>query len=211
MSKTPRKDASDAGAPEVDTLEDEEFLTRWSRRKALSREGVELPEPVDEPADDSESPSADSASRIEDDRLVPAEREDAQAVEAPAAAPELPSIESLGEDSDYSAFMNAEVPADLQRKALRKLFQSPKFNVRDGLDDYDLDFSSPEPLGDIVTAEMRRRLRVELERLAGLGDDESVVEGGDQDAAPAPAKIAESEEQEPSADSEPDDDQPATA
>lgn len=206
MSKTPRKEAS----PEVDTLEHEAFLTRWSRRKAMSREGIELPEPVDEPADDSELPD-DAVSRNEDDQPGPAEPGDAQAAEAPTAVPELPPIESLGEDSDYSAFMASDVPADLQRNALRKLFQSPKFNVRDGLNDYDLDYSSPEPLGDIVTAEMRRRLRIELERLAGLDDDESPVEDSDRDTAPAPAKVAESEEQEPSADSEPDDDQPATA
>jgi hypothetical protein len=202
MSKTPPKDASNPGAPEVDALEHEEFLTRWSRRKALSREGVELPEPVDELAGDSES---------EDARPDPAESQDGQGAEAPTAAPELPSIESLGEDSDYGAFLASDVPADLQRKALRKLFQSPKFNVRDGLDDYDLDFTSPEPLGDIVTAEMRHRLRVELERFAGLDDAENDAEDREQDAAPATEKIAESEEQEQSGDSEPDDDQPATA
>jgi len=206
MSRTPRKDASDTGDPEIDTLEHEEFLTRWSRRKALSREGVELPEPVDEVAGDSESPPGDSGSENED-----ALQEDGQGPEAPAAAPELPPIESLGEDSDYGAFLASDVPADLQRKALRKLFQSPKFNVRDGLDDYDLDFSSPEPLGDIVPAEMRHRLRAELERLAGLDDDESAIKDGDPDTTPAPAKVSESEEQEQSADSEPDDDQPATA
>ena len=202
MSKAPPKEASDTGAPEVDTLEHEAFLTRWSRRKALSREGVELPEPDDEPDNDSESLPADGAGRNEVERQDPAE---------PAAAPELPPIESLGEESDYSAFLASDVPADLRRKALRKLFQSPKFNVRDGLDDYDLDYTSPEPLGDIVTAEMRHRLRIELERLAGLDDDEGAVEEGDEDAASAPAKVAESKEQEQSADSEPDDDQPATA
>ena len=207
MSKTPPKEAS----PEVDTLEDEAFLTRWSRRKAMSREGVELPEPVDNLADDSKSPPGDSVSRKEDVEPASAEQGDSQGAEAPTAVPELPPIESLGEDSDYSAFMAADVPADLQRDALRKLFQSPKFNVRDGLNDYDLDYSSPEPLGNIVTAEMRRRLRVELERLARLNDDESPVEDGDRDTAPAPAEVAEREEQEPSADSEPDDDQPATA
>jgi hypothetical protein len=206
MSKTPRKDAS----PEVDTLEHEAFLTRWSKRKAMSRQGIELPEPVDEPADDSEPPD-DSVSRNEYDQPDPAEPGDAQHAEAPTAVPELPPIESLGEDSDYSAFMAADVPADLQRNALRKLFQSPKFNVRDGLNDYDLDYSSPEPLGDIVTAEMRRRLRIELERLAGLHDEEDAGKDVVQDATAAPAKIAESDEQEPSAESEPDDDQPATA
>ncbi len=209
MSKTPRNDASDAGPPEADPLEHEEFLTRWSRRKALAREGVELPEPVDEFVADSESPPADSVGRNDDDRQDPATRENRRGVEAPTAAPDLPPIESLGEDSDYSAFLNSDVPAELQRKALRKLFQSPKFNVRDGLDDYDLDFSSPEPLGDIVTAEMRHRLSVELERLAGLDDDESAIKDGDQDAAPS--HVAENESQEQTADSEPDDDQPASA
>ena len=211
MSKTPREDASETGAPEVDTLESEAFLTRWSKRKALSREGVELPEPVDEVAGDSESPAGDSLSGNESEPQAPVEGEDRQDVETPTAAPVLPPIESLGEESDYSAFLASDVPTDLRRKALRKLFQSPKFNVRDGLDDYDLDYTSPEPLGDIVTAEMRHRLRIELERLAGLDDDESAVEEGDQDAGAAPAKVAESKEQEQPADSEPDDDQPATA
>jgi hypothetical protein len=211
MSKTPRKDAPDTGAPEADTLEHEEFLTRWSRRKTLSREGVELPEPVDEVAGDGESLLGDLEGRNEDARPGPAEQGDGQ--DAETTAPPLPPIESLGEDSDYGAFLASNVPADLHRKALRKLFQSPKFNVRDGLDDYDLDFSSPEPLGDIVTAEMRHRLRAELERLVGLDDDESVDKDGGQEAAPAPAKVAEREEQEQeqSADSEPGDDQPATA
>jgi len=199
MSKTPRNDVADAGASEADALEHEEFLTRWSRRKSLAREGVELPEPVDEVAGDSEPPPGGAGRGNEDNPPIA----------APELPPELPPIESLGEDSDYSAFLASDVPADLQRKALRKLFQSPKFNVRDGLDDYDLDFSSPEPLGDIVTAEMRHRLRAELERLAGLDDDEGA--GGEVDQDGAPAKLAENEEQEHAADSEPGDDEPATA
>ncbi|MEJ2272961.1 MAG: DUF3306 domain-containing protein [Woeseiaceae bacterium] len=203
MSKPGGKDISDAGAPEVDTLEHEEFLTRWSKRKALAREGADLPEPDDDPVGDSIAGDADDAPR----ENAAGQDDTGQGAAAPATL-DLPPIESLGEDSDYAAFLAAEVPADVQRKALRKLFQSPKFNVRDGLDDYDLDFSSPEPLGDIVTAEMRRRLRQELERLAGLDGDE----GSPQDAAPtADAQVAGSEEQEQSADSEPDDDQPATA
>ena len=87
-------------------------------------------------------------------------------------APELPPLESLDEDSDYSAFLGDGVPADVKQQALRKLFHSPKFNIRDGLDDYDWDFSNPEPLGDIITAEMRYRVQRELERLAGLDADE---------------------------------------
>lgn len=199
MSKPHDKDGADGSVPETDTLEHEEFLTRWSRRKALAREGAELPEPGEDAARDNSAQA--------DDVEAAAEHPEREA-DAPAPAPVLPPIESLDEDSDYAAFLAAEVPVDLQRKALRKLFQSPKFNVRDGLDDYDLDFSSPEPLGDIVTAEMRHRLRQELERLAGLGDDEDGPQAADQAAV---AEAAGSEEQEQPADNEPEDDEPATA
>jgi hypothetical protein len=111
------------------------------------------------------------------------------------AAPELPPLESLDENSDYSAFLDSRVDTDTQREALRKLFRSPKFNVTDGLDDYDLDYTNPEPLGNIVTAEMRHRIQLELEKLAGL-DDESedpveTVAAVDSDAQDEPAEEAD--------------------
>ena len=138
----------------------EDFLSRWSQRKAMAREGVELPDDpeVAEVAEGPEPPPAET-----DDSSPPAN----EASTDDAAEPlELPPLESLDENSDYSAFLSKDVAPDLRQKALRQLFQSPKFNVRDGLDDYDLDFSKPEPLGDIVTAEMRYRIKAELERLA---------------------------------------------
>jgi hypothetical protein len=155
-----------------DQLTDDEgegFLSRWSQRKAMARDGVELP---DEPELPEQPPVVDAAGV--DNPPVEAETGEA---EAPT---ELPTLESLDENSDYSAFLDKDVPPDLRQKALRKLFQSPKFNVRDGLDDYDWDFSNPEPLGDIVTAEMRYRIKAELERLArreldGDASDETAV------------------------------------
>ena len=154
-----------------DAGEREGFLTRWSQRKAMAREGVDLPEPEATPA----HTSADDGPEIESDADssdVPA----AHPEDAPDEVLELPPIESLDDDSDYSPFLAAGVAPDKQREALRRLFHSPKFNVRDGLDDYDLDFTNPEPLGDIVTAEMRRRMQMELERLAGLDDEDEVAE-----------------------------------
>lgn len=152
---------------EPPTEDDEGFLSRWSRRKALSRDGIEPPEPG--PADDREpgaSPGIDTP---------PVESAEERPDDAP---PELPPLESLGEDSDYSAFLDARVSNDVRQQALRKLFRSPKFNIRDGLDDYDLDYTNPEPLGNLITAEMRHRIRVELERLAR-----------DEDSADAPDEV----------------------
>ena len=152
MNKNRDERPVSGGAGEVGTADEDGFLSRWSQRKALAREGVESPPdnvPVSDPVDDAPATELDEeASAAADD-----------------APPELPPLESLGEDSDYSAFLNSKVSKDVQRQALRKLFHSPKFNVRDGLDDYDLDFSNPEPLGNVITAEMRHRIRVELERL----------------------------------------------
>ena len=41
---------------------------------------------------------------------------------------------------------------------------SAVFNVRDGLDDYDEDFTSFEALGDIVTSDMKHQAEMEAER-----------------------------------------------
>lgn len=180
--------------------EQEDFLARWSRRKALSRKGEELPEPP-----------ADADEQAQD--ALQAEQEAAPVVEAPAPEqvadpsgdeiPELPPLETLDENSDYSAFLGKGVPPDLKQKALKKLFHSPKFNIRDGLDDYDWDFTNPEPLGDIITAEMRYRVQRELERLAGLDEDEENPEDSPAVAAVDTAEHdAANDEVDPEADDE---------
>lgn len=178
MSEDTRKNANADTA--TDTAEpNEPFLTRWSRRKALAREGIEPAEPEPETA-----PAA--AAGLE--ATPPAEPEasagaetgtDAGTESGAEGAKELPPLESLDEDSDYSAFLAADVAPDMQRQALRKLFRSPKFNLRDGLDDYDLDYTNPAPLGNVITAEMRHRIAREVERLAARAGD-----GPDADGPP---------------------------
>jgi hypothetical protein len=163
--------------------EQEGFLTRWSRRKVLSRSGEELPEPAqdaDEELPEASAPGQESSPVVEE--ALP-EHPGEEAGVPQDAEPELPPLESLDENSDYSAFLGDGVPADVRQKALNKLFHSPKFNIRDGLDDYDWDFTNPEPLGDIITAEMRYRVERELERLAGLDEDEESPEDSSAVAA----------------------------
>ena len=125
--------------------DDEPFLQRWSRRKREAGQGID-----DEVVAESPPGAAEAGA------------EPAQ----PPVVPELPDIDSLGQDSDYSAFMAPGVDGSLRRQALRKLFSSPKFNVCDGLDDYCEDFTRWTPLGDIVTADMRHH----LERAARLAE-----------------------------------------
>ncbi len=185
--------------------EREGFLTRWSRRKTLSRQGEDLPEPAEdahgEPREAAEARQPSAAS--ED---VSSQQAIEEAGLPEEGAPELPPLESLDENSDYSAFLGDGVPADLKQKALRKLFHGPKFNVRDGLDDYDWDFTNPEPLGDIITAEMRYRVERELERLAGLDEDEEREDDTTSVAAVDAAKHEEHDEANNEVDAEADND-----
>jgi hypothetical protein len=125
---------------------DESFLGRWSRLKAQARERGS--QPVVEPDEHGGDESPTGVAQV-----------------TPEAAPpivELPDLEQLDQDSDYSAFLTPGVDTALRKRALRKLFSSPKFNVFDGLDTYRDDFTSFPPLGDVMTADMRYH----LERLA---------------------------------------------
>ena len=82
-------------------------------------------------------------------------------------------IESLTADSDMSAFFNRGVSAALRRAALRHVFHQPVFNVRDGLNDYDGDYTVFEPLGDTITSDMKwHTARKERERLEAQAREE---------------------------------------
>ena len=138
--------------PSTASADDEQtFLRRWSRLKAQAREREAHP---DAPAD---APAGEPA--------VATRADAGPAGESPPPV-ELPDIDQLGEDSDYSAFLTSGVDAELRRRALRKLFHSPKFNVFDGLDTYRDDFTSFPALGGIVTADMRHELEQAARRVA---------------------------------------------
>jgi hypothetical protein len=170
--------------------EEEPFLQRWLRRKSEAASGEA---PSEEPPEaaasgdptDGEGAPPDETSVAPSAPDAPVEAEE----ERPITDADLPDLDELDENSDYSMFMASGVSADKRRMALRKLFQSPKFNVIDGLDDYCEDYTKFDPLGSIVTAEMRhhaeRLARKALEGLDG-GEDESAAMAAADDAQPPP-------------------------
>ncbi len=85
---------------------------------------------------------------------------DSAAAEPPT---ELPPIDSLTGESDFSAFLSPEVDEALRRAALRKLFHLADFNITDGLNDYDDDYSLFEPLGETVPYHMKQWLAAKAE------------------------------------------------
>ena len=116
----------------------ESFLGRWSRVKTESREATSAPTV---PAPDAAATSAAAA-----------------APEAPM--PELPPVEKLTIDSDFSGFFHPKVDEDLRRRALRKLFSDPHFNVMDGLDVYIDDYSKTEPIPAAMLASLKQAQRI---------------------------------------------------
>ena len=111
------------------------FLTRWSRRK---RAGGATPV-VEARANGSSTGRAEAPP-------AEAEREEASALTADQTASDLPDVASLDKDSDYTPFMREGVPENLRGQALRKLWGSdPVFAFRDGLDDYDDDYTKLFP------------------------------------------------------------------
>ena len=105
---------------------DESRLGRWSRRKAEVRAGRGGASP--ELQEDKADLPVDAAEPDDTGQENPAE-------ETPP--PDLPDIETLTPDSDFTAFMKEGVPKALRRQALRKLWASdPVFNFIDGMEEY---------------------------------------------------------------------------
>jgi len=79
---------------------------------------------------------------------------------------DMPDIESLTPESNFADFLSPGVSDALRKLALRKLFHGEAFNIRDGLDEYDGDYTQFEKLGDIVTSDMQHQLELEAQRKA---------------------------------------------
>jgi hypothetical protein len=165
----------------VTTDSNESTLSRWSRLKSETREpavSVDVTGEVD---------NQNSVASIEAEQVP-------QLTDA-----DMPDIETLTEESDFSGFMSSGVSDDLRNLALRKLFKSSVFNIRDGLDEYDEDYTEFEKLGDIVTCDMKHRVEMEEQKLR------------EKLAEEAEAAEAEAETEVDAENIEVDDDQPIAA
>lgn len=126
------------------TNDDDNFFSRWSRRKVQVRAGEPLPA----------EPPAPVAVAV----VTPAAAPAAPAVEAPPEAPPpaltLDDVARLTPESDYSAFVGKGVSSDVRNAAVKKLFTDPHYNIMDGLDIYIDDYSKPSPLSMADMAKM---------------------------------------------------------
>ena len=153
-----------------DKPDNESFVSRWSRRKSSNPDIVkDLPDQErQEPNIPLNTITPDGSTgrmitSVEADRIAAESAKDAGAEKVLTDA-DMPDIESLDEHSDYTGFMSPGVSSRLRKLALRKLFAGAGFNIRDGLDDYDDDFTGFTPLGDLVTSDMKHRQEMEEKR-----------------------------------------------
>lgn len=136
----------------------ESFLKRWSRRKQAAAGGL----------------AADTGP-IKSSLIASGEIEP-EPIEADVP-PQLPPVEALDFDSDFSGFMHSKVDPQTRNAALKKLFASPHYQVSDGLDVYVGDYSAPAELPAAM--------------LAGLAHARTLLASGKAEGEEASRKLAQ--------------------
>ncbi len=148
-------------------LEKEGFASRWSRRK----QAVALEQKItNEPTNDEQivAEIMPTEEELAKERL---EKLNAQTDE------DMPDLETLNEDSDFSGFMSNGVSESLRKLALQKLFHGKSYNLRDGLDEYDGDYTSFEKLDpSVITCDMQHKLEIEAKKLLAAEKEKEKAE-----------------------------------
>lgn len=178
-------------------------LSRWSQRKLTGKElasGTDE-KPVSEPPETSETRQSSqqqvqrqTPQREHDDTedgafaekaLEPVGRETECTIadgeessdahdDAVADSVTLPDPDSLPAGSDIRAYLEPGVDKALRKKALRRLFSAERYNVRDGLDDYDEDFREKlKPLSEHVAERLRQHFEHRWETAQAAPEAES--------------------------------------
>lgn len=159
---------------------DDSRLGRWARRKAeaRTRRGGAAPV-VDKETGDNQPPEKPT-------NALPAE---APPDENLPEGLNLPDVDSLTAESDFSAFMKEGVPPVLRRLALRKLWSSdPMFNIVDEMVEYGEDYTNAAMIVEGVKSAWepgRGYARNEEKPTAIDTEGAETLDAADSDAEPA--------------------------
>lgn len=139
------------------------FLSRWSQRKQQNQNtdqqdipAVDTPDNLSDSLDHLQSPidgslgldgSTDSPNTQADTIYEPEHR---------LTDEDMPDIASIDGNSDISAFFSEGVSEQLRKQALKAMFIKPEFNLRDGMDDYDMDYTKVKTLSSEVASGLRQ-------------------------------------------------------
>ncbi|MDP2264592.1 MAG: DUF3306 domain-containing protein [Hydrogenophaga sp.] len=182
--------------------EDDNFFSRWSRRKVQVRTGQPLP--VDPPAAPAPVVVPGTAAVPPPDQSrtrAPAPVQQERQTAAPAVADEPPptmeDVARLTPEADFKPFMARQVPAEVRNAAVKKLFADPHFNIMDGLDIYIDDYSKPSPLS---AADMARMVGAQFLKLVDDPNEVKPATVAGAPAGPVPAEATTADTDEASAD-----------
>ena len=186
------------------TQSEDNFIGRWSRRKKAQEKEAKIPQPATEDrelaAEQTAEPDREAGLEVSSQQAGDVESANPATTNEQLAEPVAPTdadmvaLDTLDANSDYAPFMSEGVSSELRKAALKKLFFSGKFAARDGLDDYDDDFTHFEPLGDTITSDMKfHARRKEKDRLAKLEQERLALEAQEQPVS----ETAESDDADP--------------
>ena len=161
------------------------FFSRWSQRKLDGDKAtdVELPEP-DKTTDNTQASELTQVSKQEPS--LTSEQVSAD-VSGESLESSVDSSEGDGESPSVAQLLVSEASESVKKAALRKLFLSEEFNVRDGLDDYDDDYSNLKSLGEGVADTLRDWVKETVE------DSESEVTQTQEELASSSDELEEDE------------------
>ena len=161
--------------------ERENFLTRWSSRKLANRAQSARQEAH------AEREPGDAKGTSENGTLAKTNKDGDAQDNPPFDVAQLPPLDSIGGDTDITAFLHRDVPPDLTRAALRRAWTSdPTIKDFVGLVENGWDFNDPSAMSGFgpITAE-------EVARLAGKVIEalpEAAPEDQSKDASPSRKK-----------------------
>jgi len=161
------------------------FINRWSDRKTAERDDQSL-EQVEIPEQSAVASSSEQGVTSDENITVP---------------DDLPDINTLDKNSDFSLFMREGTPEHLKKLALKKLFTSdPAFSVLDGLNDYDEDYSMIGKVAEAVSSRYKPGKGMAdpdgeiQEEDNNIPEDHSEISNEDQSGLPVQENTEESSE-----------------
>jgi Protein of unknown function (DUF3306) len=136
---------------------DDNFLSRWSRRKVAIKQGAPVaPGP----------PVVIPTPPVQAEGSKPVANPPIPELQAPPP-PTHEDVAQLTKESDFSRFVAPDVDPGVKNAAMKKLFATdPHFNVMDGLDTYIDDYNKFEPMPKSMLRQLVSA------RALGLIDDE---------------------------------------
>ena len=141
------------------------FLSRWSKRKL--EESSQHDEEITPIAETEQSEDNVTALSNAD------ESSDALNIDEDSQAPDITaSVETeKTEEMSVAQLLVSEASESVKKAALRKMFLSEEFNVRDGLDDYDDDYSNLKSLSQDVAETLRDWVKDEPDAETAQGSE----------------------------------------